>query len=258
MLSYKKPKKNSASIKKLFGQSRLGKRLFYVSNFNQEVIDEFIINVVRKEVAPGSKILDVGAGTVRYKEYFKDCTYLTQDSKQYKDPSGTFEYGVIDYVSDIVDIPVGDNIFDVIICTEVFEHILRPDLAIKEFSRILRSGGKLYITAPLGSGVHQQPYYFYGGFSEFWYMKYLSEYGFKEIIIKPKKRFFALYALQTQRALMYLERSKKLRHKIFRPVIKMLKIVLPIFLFRFDKYNLDDCDSLTNFTIGYLVKATKI
>ena len=244
-------------IKEAFKRSGYGKRLKYILNFNQEVVDEFVINVVRKEVGPGSKILDAGAGPVRYKKYFGDCTYLTQDFKQYKDPTGKFQYGVLDYVSDIVDIPVRDSSFDVIVCTEVFEHLPRPDLAIKEFSRILSSGGRLYITAPLGSGVHQYPYHFYGGFSKSWYIKYLNEYGFKEIIMRPKKRFFALYAQETQRALMYLGRSKKLRHKIFIPVIKILSLVLPIILFQLDNYSLDDRDPSTEFTIGYLVEARK-
>lgn len=244
-------------IKNALKRSGYGKRLNYILNFNQEVIDEFIINVVRKEVGPGSKILDVGAGTVRYKKYFGDCTYFTQDFKQYKDPSGKFKYGTIDYVSDVTNIPTRDSSFDVIICTEILEHILSPDLAIKEFSRILKPGGRLYITAPLGSGIHQKPYHFYGGFSTYWYLKYLNEYGFKDIIIEPKKKFFALYAQQTQRALMYLGKSKKLRHKIFRPIFKFLSLVLPVILFRLDRYNLDSSDPSTEFTIGYLIKARK-
>lgn len=246
------------SIKKTSKESTYGRKLGYIFNFNQEVIDEFIIDTVRKEVLPGSKILDAGAGTIRYKKYFSDCIYLTQDFKQYEDPSGNFQYGMIDYVSDIIDIPVEDNSFDVIICTEVFEHIPRPDLAVKEFSRILKSGGKIYITAPLGSGVHFYPYHYYGGCSKSWYIKYLKEYSFNEILIKPKKRFFALYAQETQRALMFLKKSKKLRHKIFLPLIEFLSLALPIFLFELDKYDLDDADPLTEFTIGYLVKARKL
>jgi len=227
-------------------------------DFNQEVIDEFVINTVRKEIKPGSKILDAGAGTVRYKQYFKDCTYLTQDFSQYKNPGDVFDYGTIDYVSDIVNIPIESGTFDAIICTEVFEHIPRPDLAIKEFSRILKSGGKLYITAPLGSGVHQQPFHFYGGFSEFWYVKFLSEYGFGEIVITPKKKFFALYAVETQRALIYLGKSEKIMHKIFRPVFFALRLFLPSFIFKLDKYDLDKYDPLTKFTLGYSIKAKKI
>lgn len=242
--------------KKLLNR-RIFRKLKYVLNFNQEAIDEFIIKTVRKEVKPGSRILDAGAGSVRYKKYFQDCVYITQDSKQYKDPCGEFQYGIIDYVSDIINIPVREKSFDAIICTEVFEHIPRPDLAIKEFSRILKPGGKLYITAPLMSGVHQSPCYYYGGFSKYWYTKYLNEYGFGEISVTPKKKFFAFYAQETLRALIYFGKSKKWRHKIFTPFIAFLILIIPPILFHLDKYNLDNCDPLHEFTMGYLVKAKK-
>lgn len=48
------------SIKNILKQTNYIKNLKYIFNFNQEVIDEFIIDTVRKEVPPGSKILDVG------------------------------------------------------------------------------------------------------------------------------------------------------------------------------------------------------
>ena len=66
----------------------------------------------------------------------------------------------MDYVCDITDIPVSDDSFDVIICTEVLEHVPEPIKVIKEFSRILRKNGKMFITAPLGCGIHQEPYIF--------------------------------------------------------------------------------------------------
>lgn len=56
---------------------------------------------------------------------------------------------------------------------------------------------------------------------------------------------------------MYLKKSKKWRYKIFIPIFEFLSLVLPIILFELDKYNLDDADLLTEFTIGYLVKARK-
>lgn len=226
---------------------KLGKKLVDF-NFNRKVIDKFIFETVRKEVKPGSKILDAGAGSIRYKKYFSDCIYKTQDFKQYSS-----QYDKIDYISDIINIPVEVNSFDVIICTEVLEHLPRPDLAIKEFSRILKPSGKLYLTAPLLSGIHQAPYHYYGGFSKFWYLRYLNKYDFKDIDIKIKKRFFTFYAQETVRALSYFRKSKKIRHKILMP---LMLILVPIFL-HFDKDNLDELESSFEFTIGYLVKAKK-
>lgn len=62
----------------------------------------------------------------------------------------------IDIVSDIVNIPVEAESFDAVVCTEVFEHIVSPELAVKEFARIIIVAG-LIITAPASTGVHMAP-----------------------------------------------------------------------------------------------------
>lgn len=45
-------------------------------------------------------------------------------------------------------IPLDDDSFDVIICTNSFHHYLRPAKAFREMRRLLRSSGKLYILDP--------------------------------------------------------------------------------------------------------------
>ncbi len=42
-----------------------------------------------------------------------------------------------------------DGTFDLVVTQDVFEHIFRPDLAIKEIARTLRDGGAFLGTAPL-------------------------------------------------------------------------------------------------------------
>jgi len=54
----------------------------------------------------------------------------------------------LDIVSDITSISVDDESFDCILCTEVLEHVPDAVAAIREFSRILKPGGILIITAP--------------------------------------------------------------------------------------------------------------
>lgn len=74
-----------------------------------------------------------------------------------------------------------DASFDVVLCTEVLEHEPEPIRAVHEFARIVRPGGKLLLTAPLGSGLHQDPFHFYGGYTPYWYRRFLTEAGFDNI-----------------------------------------------------------------------------
>lgn len=51
-------------------------------------------------------------------------------------------------VGDIMELRFPDNEFDVIISTEVLEHLEQPVIAVKEFHRILKPGGVAIITTP--------------------------------------------------------------------------------------------------------------
>jgi ubiquinone/menaquinone biosynthesis C-methylase UbiE len=207
-----------------------------------------------KKIPPKSKVLDIGAGMCPYKKLFDHCKYTTHDFAQY---SGTktgpaadeWNYGHIDVVSDINNIPVENNSFDVIVCTEVFEHIPEPIKAIKEFSRILKKGGKLLLSAPLASGLHQEPYHFYGGFTPHFYKKFLSESSFKNVIIKPEGGLFRHVAQEIYRVGAELGQREK-KHRLFGWILRNIitKIV----------WDLEKTIYVTEFTAGYMVEATKI
>lgn len=62
-----------------------------------------------------------------------------------------------------------------------------PIAAQKELGRILRPNGGLFLSAPLGSGLHQQSYHFYGGTPHF-YDRVLDEIGFKIVSVEPNER----------------------------------------------------------------------
>lgn len=104
-----------------------------------------------KEIPAGARILDAGAGKGQYRKLFSHCDYKSQNFA--KEPGTIGHYTNLDYECDIADIPVPDEFFDVILCTEVFEHVPEPIKVIKEFSRILR-WGMLLLSAPLGCGIH--------------------------------------------------------------------------------------------------------
>lgn len=96
----------------------------------------------------------------------------------------------VNIVCDIINMPLADKSIDAILCSEVFEHLKDPVLAIKEFSRIMRKGGKLILTAPFCSLTHMAPYYYGNGFSEYWYKAHLMEHGFEIEEIIPYGNYF--------------------------------------------------------------------
>ena len=42
-----------------------------------------------------------------------------------------------------------DEVFDIFVAQDVFEHIFRPDLAIREIERVLKTGGSCVMTVPM-------------------------------------------------------------------------------------------------------------
>ena len=79
----------------------------------------------------------------------------THDFKQYDgytDPARAEGlYGQIDHVSDILDLPFGNEVFDYILCTEVLEHVPEPIGAIREMARVLEWWSHDF-DGPLGVG----------------------------------------------------------------------------------------------------------
>jgi SAM-dependent methyltransferase len=138
-------------------------------------------------VPAGSTVLDIGAGSAPYREAFAHTEYVTQDLMQTPD----LAYGQIDVVSDINSIPLPDDFADVVLCTEVFEHIPEPLVALPELVRLLKPGGQLIFTAPLGSGHHQKPHHFYGGYTRFWYEKFFPEHGLEIVSLEPNGGLYA-------------------------------------------------------------------
>ncbi len=44
--------------------------------------------------------------------------------------------------------------FDLLICTEVLEHVSNPFLAVMEIRRLLKPGGRAYLSAPFNFRIH--------------------------------------------------------------------------------------------------------
>ncbi len=116
--------------------------------FNQLLRDRWMTEQAN-QVPEGSRVLDVGAGSSPYRRLFAHCDYHTQDFAQLNaEQLRHGGYGPIDYVSDATAIPVPDAGFDLVLCTEMLEHVPEPIRVIRELARILKPGGRLLLSAP--------------------------------------------------------------------------------------------------------------
>lgn len=87
-----------------------------------------------------------------------------------------------------------DGSFDAILCSELLEHLPDPTLALDEFKRLLKPGGKLILTAPFSSLVHGAPYHYYTGFTRYWFEHHLGQREFLIDELIPNGDWFTLLA----------------------------------------------------------------
>jgi len=204
----------------------------------------------------GARVLDAGAGQCKYRKVFSHCDYKTQDLAQYLGTTTghqreNWSYGEIDYVCDIGSIPVPDASFDAVLCSEVLEHVPKPLDALSELSRVLVKDGRLFLTAPLASGLHQQPFHYYGGYTPHFYKKFLVECGLEIVELKPIGGLLKHVGQETHRVgRILLERAPD-------KLSKVKQFVLMDWLPRYFA-NIEEQVFVEEFTVGYLLEARKV
>jgi len=117
----------------------------------------------RLGVGPGTKMIDVGAGAGRHSfEAYRrgaDITAFDMDKEELENVATMFEAMAAageapaaahaEAVSgDALALPYADSTFDVVVASEILEHVPADDDAIAELVRVLKPGGKLAVTVP--------------------------------------------------------------------------------------------------------------
>jgi ubiquinone/menaquinone biosynthesis C-methylase UbiE len=180
-------------------------RINLVGTENERVREAWVQEKLR-QLGPGSRLLDAGAGEQRFRPSCAHLTYVAHDFAKYDgkgDSAGlqtkSWRQDNLDIVSDITSIPEPDGSFDAILCTEVLEHVPNPIAALTELARLLRPGGSLILTAPFCSLTHFAPYHFYSGFNRYFFSHHLEQLGFEIIEVKANGNFFEYLAQEVHR-----------------------------------------------------------
>ncbi len=192
-------------------------------------------------LGPDDRVLDAGAGEGAYKRFFSRSRYVSADLG-IGDPE--WDYGRLDVISDLLNLPFPAATFDACLNVVTLEHLREPGCALQEIARTLKPGGRLLLIAPHEWEVHQAPHDYFR-FTRYGLRYLLEKAGFVRIEVLSVGGFFRLLARRLLNGLQYFPGIS------FVPAALLLvppALVLPLF---------DGLDRDRNFTLGYICIARK-
>lgn len=105
--------------------------------------------VARSRCFLSGAVLDIGCGSRPYRTLVNAARYIGLDLAGEHHP---------DLIAGCASLPLRDNAFDSVICTEVLEHLADPAVCLAEVRRVLKPGGHAYISAPQSWCLHYPPH----------------------------------------------------------------------------------------------------
>lgn len=184
-------------------------------------VDAFYTRSIRL-FQPGMRLLDIGGKKKNKRGAFNVENYQLQ--VEYVNIGPETEP---DYLCDAAAIPVPDNSYDGVICSEVLEHVRDPKAVITEMYRLLKKGGQALITVPFMVHFHPDPCD-YGRYTESYWYAVAEETGFKVTHFEYHGTIYALMA-----NLVKLWVNEQLKNKKIFKVKRLIAAWIAPFLVRF-------------------------
>ncbi|MBN1355654.1 class I SAM-dependent methyltransferase [bacterium] len=205
-------------------------------------------------ITSGERLLDAGAGQAPYRKYFRHTKYTAVD---FGKGEQAWDYGNLDAVARLESLPFPDCTFDMVLSTQVLEHVCEPGQVMDDLFRVLKPGGRLFLSAPLGFGEHQQPHDYYR-FTRYALAHLLEQSGFELRSIEPRGGFFWYMAVMSMWFYLYFFPAE--RHVFWKIVLFPLQIIAALwFVFIGPPLIslLDFLDREKAITLGFAVEARK-
>jgi len=99
------------------------------------------------------RLLDVGCGSMPYRQY------VPPGVTSYEGMDVEARTAGVTYIGDAQDMSqIMAESYDMVLCSEVLEHLPRPEAAIAEMARILKPSGQLLLSVPFLSRLHEEPH----------------------------------------------------------------------------------------------------
>ena len=127
----------------------------------QKIIKMLTFNFTKYEIASEGLMLDVGCGEGRHifgvMQYYPNmkCIGIDPHDDSLKKAEEGYEYfqsisnvGAEFMEASAYSLPFPDETFDLVVCSEVLEHLHNYMDAVDEIKRVLKKGGKFYASVP--------------------------------------------------------------------------------------------------------------
>lgn len=204
-------------------------------------------------VATDRVVIDAGAGESRYRHLFSSSRYLSIDCGV---GDADWDYSTLDIVADLHAIPFAGETADLVLNLQVLEHVADPRSVVAEFYRVLKPGGRLFLTAPQGWPEHQPPHDYFR-FTRFALDLLLREAGFEEIRVERMGGYFHYLGHRASYLgkILFWRRTGILRLLLFP--LELFVLFVFSFLVPLICYYLDWLDRTEEFTLGYRCLAVK-
>jgi SAM-dependent methyltransferase len=156
--------------------------------YERRPILDFVMRAAR-EIPAGGRVADVGAGDSPYRELFGHTDYVAIDWSQ-SPHEGAHE---VDIDASAAKIPVAAGAFDAALSTQVLEHVPDPAAVLGELHRIVKPGGRVFLTVPLVWELHELPHDYYR-YTQLGLTHLLRSAGFADVAVEPRNDCFTTLA----------------------------------------------------------------
>ncbi|PIE81834.1 MAG: hypothetical protein CSA11_02900 [Chloroflexi bacterium] len=214
-----------------------------------------LLDQAQAQIPDKARVLDAGSGEGRYKHYFDHTHYVGVDLAV---GDSNWDYTGLDALADLRQLPFPDESFDAAVCVQTMEHISDPMIVTNEIGRVLRPGGRYYLSAPMCWHQHQKPYDFFR-YTSYGFKHLLENSGMKVIEMRPMGGYFWFLSFNLQMMHFWLFPKPKQTWKKWLqiPFIILTQLIffflLPIFF-----YYLDRLDKVKDSTLGWVCIAEKV
>ncbi len=168
---------------------------------------------------PGATLVDVGAGQSDFRELTKKFSVCAFDF---------YPYPGVDVVCDFASsLPLKDHSADIVLLTNVLEHVREPNVLLTECHRILKPGGVLLGTVPFLIKIHQRPYDFYR-YTEGNLSYLFRKHGFQNVQVIPVSNL-SVFLFNTATS-FFIQAIKEARFKLpWRIIWRIVRIAFSLF-----------------------------